>query len=88
MIRIQPSNSRNSSNGGHIMVSLAAMPPARRLIADKGYDANSLRGTLGAQGTEAVNPRRSLEASARGINPPPSGLCSPQMHPNVTVYET
>ncbi len=35
---------------------LAAMPPARRLIADKGYDANSLRGTLAAQGTEAVIP--------------------------------
>jgi len=35
---------------------LAAMPPAQRLIADKGYDANSLRGTLGAQGTEAVIP--------------------------------
>ena len=34
---------------------LAAMPPARRLIADKEYDANSLRGTLGAQGTEAVS---------------------------------
>jgi transposase len=35
---------------------LAAMPPAQRLIADKGYDANSLRGTLDAQGTEAVIP--------------------------------
>ncbi len=32
------------------------MPPARRLIADKGYDANSLRGPLGARGTEAVIP--------------------------------
>ena len=35
---------------------LAAMPPARRLIADKGYNANSLRGTLAAHGTEAVIP--------------------------------
>ena len=35
---------------------LAAMPPARCLIADKGYDANSLRDALGAQGTEAVIP--------------------------------
>lgn len=35
---------------------LAAMPPPRRLIADKGYDANSLRGALARQGTEAVIP--------------------------------
>ena len=35
---------------------LAAMPPPRRLLADKGYDANSLRNALGAQGTEAVIP--------------------------------
>jgi transposase len=32
------------------------MPPPRRLIADKGYDANSLRGALARQGTEAVIP--------------------------------
>jgi transposase len=32
------------------------MPPARRLIADKGYDANSLRRALGKWGTEAVIP--------------------------------
>lgn len=35
---------------------IAIMPPARRLIADKGYDANSLRRSLDAQGTEAVIP--------------------------------
>ncbi len=38
---------------------LAAMPPARRLIADKGYDANSLRDALYAQETEPVIPSRS-----------------------------
>lgn len=32
------------------------MPPARRLIAGKGYDANSLRRRLAAQATEAVIP--------------------------------
>lgn len=35
---------------------LAIMPPARRLIADKGYDANSLRRRLAAQGSEAAIP--------------------------------
>ena len=48
---------------------LAAMPPARRLIADKGYDANNLRGTLGAQGTEAVHrclgKSRSVQTASR-----------------------
>ena len=37
---------------------LAAMPPARRLLADKGYDANSLRGALCTQDTEPVIPSR------------------------------
>lgn len=32
------------------------MPPTSRLIADKGYDANSLRATLAQQDTEAVIP--------------------------------
>ena len=35
---------------------LAARPAPRRLIADKGYDANSLRCSLQAQQTEAVIP--------------------------------
>jgi len=33
---------------------LARVPPMRRLIADKAYDANDLRDFLAAQGTEAV----------------------------------
>ncbi|MEM8752706.1 MAG: IS5 family transposase [Pseudomonadota bacterium] len=35
---------------------ITAMPPTLRLIADKGYDANSLRATLAQQRTEAVIP--------------------------------
>lgn len=35
---------------------LAAMPAPRRLIADKGYDVNSLRETLAKFRTEAVIP--------------------------------
>ncbi len=35
---------------------LAAMPPGARLIADKGYDANSLRRRLDQSGTQAVIP--------------------------------
>lgn len=33
-----------------------AAGPARRLIADRGYDANHLRALLAARGTEAVIP--------------------------------
>jgi len=33
---------------------LARVPPMRRLIADKAYDANDLRAFLASQGTEAV----------------------------------
>lgn len=33
---------------------VASVPPMRRLIADKAYDANDLREFLAAQGTEAV----------------------------------
>lgn len=32
------------------------MPPPKRLLADKGYDANSLRERLAASKTEAVIP--------------------------------
>jgi transposase len=35
---------------------LDKMPPPRRLLADKGYDANSLRARLAASATEAVIP--------------------------------
>ena len=35
---------------------LAGQHPSGRLLADRGYDANSLRSTLGDQGTEAVIP--------------------------------
>ncbi len=37
---------------------LASFSPARRLLADKGYDANSLRNSLNSQGTEAVIPSK------------------------------
>jgi len=35
---------------------LAVMPAPRRLLADKGYDANSLRNMLAGKGCEAVIP--------------------------------
>lgn len=35
---------------------IAAAGPFERLIADKGYDANSLRRLLGARGVQAVIP--------------------------------
>jgi transposase len=37
---------------------LAGSPPAKRLLADKGYDANSLRNSLNSQGTEPVIPSK------------------------------
>lgn len=40
---------------------LAAVPPMRRLVADKAYDSNDVRAFLADQGTEAViavRPRR------------------------------
>ncbi len=37
---------------------LASFPPARRLLADKGYDANSLRNKLHSLGCEAVIPSK------------------------------
>lgn len=39
-------------HGGRAL--LTAVPPMRRLIADKAYDANDLRAFLADQGTEAV----------------------------------
>lgn len=46
-------------HGGRAL--LASVPPMRKLIADKAYDANDLRDFLIGQGTEPVvssNPRR------------------------------
>lgn len=45
---------------------LARVPPMRRLIADKAYDANDLRAFLAAQGTEAVIPPK----KNRRVTPP------------------
>lgn len=39
-------------HGGRAL--LASVPPMRRLIADKAYDASDLRAFLAGQGTEAV----------------------------------
>jgi transposase len=44
---------------------LAVVPPMRRLIADKAYDANDLRDFLAKQGTEAV-----ISTSSRRLAPP------------------
>ena len=43
---------------------LTSVSPARRLLGDKGYDANSLRDTLMTQGTEAVIPSKRNRKSA------------------------
>jgi transposase len=54
--------------------SLAAKPrrqalaPCKRLIADKAYDADRLRGWLDARGVEAVIPARATRASVHPIN--------------------
>ncbi len=43
---------------------LAALPPRARLIADKGYDANSLRRRLDKSGTEdAMKPKDAASCS-------------------------
>jgi transposase len=51
-------------HGGRAL--LARVPPMRRLIADKAYDANDLRAFLAAQGTEAV-----ISPMPRRLAPPP-----------------
>ena len=38
---------------------IGAVPPAKHLIADKGYDSNALRDWLKSRGTEPVIPPRS-----------------------------
>ena len=38
---------------------IGAVPPAKHLIADKGYDSNGLRNWLKSRGTEPVIPPRS-----------------------------
>lgn len=45
---------------------LASVPPMRRLIADKAYDADDVRAFLAAQGTEAV-----ISPMPRRLKPPP-----------------
>jgi len=50
---LTPGNSADISAAPSL---LAARPAPRRLIADKGYDANSLRSALRVQQTEAVIP--------------------------------
>lgn len=51
-------------HGGRAL--LASVPPMRRLIADKAYDADDVRAFLAQQGTEAVIPPMS-----RRRDPPP-----------------
>ena len=50
-------------HGGRAL--LASVPPMRRLIADKAYDANDLRDFLAAQGTEPV-----ISPMPRRLTPP------------------
>ena len=57
-------------HGGRAL--LASVPPMRRLIADKAYDANDLRDFLASQGTEAI------------ISPMPNRLAPPAFDP--TAY--
>lgn len=56
ILRLTPGNVADVSMAGDL---LDATGPVRRLLADKGYDANSLRKRLKAQGTKAVIPGRS-----------------------------
>ena len=49
----------NTSDYKAALQCLAAMPPSKHLIADKGYDSDWLRGWLMTRGTEAVIPPRS-----------------------------
>ena len=51
-------------HGGRAL--LAGVPPMRRLIADKAYDANDLRDFLARQGTEAV-----ISPRPKRLKPPP-----------------
>ena len=51
-------------HGGRAL--LARVPPMRRLIGDKAYDADDLRAFLTAQGTEAV-----ISPMPRRLTPPP-----------------
>jgi transposase len=48
----------NTSDYKAALQCLAAMPPSKHLIADKGYDSDWLRGWLEMRGTEAVIPPR------------------------------
>ena len=53
----------NTSDYKAALQCLAAMPPSKHLIADKGYDSDWLRGWLMTRGTEAVIPPRSNRTS-------------------------
>ena len=55
MIRLTPGNVSDIRTANAL---LEAAGPARRLIADRGYDANSLRCALRAEGTIPVIPGR------------------------------
>jgi transposase len=50
------------------MPLLGAIKPARRLIADKAYDADRLRDFLGRQSIEAVIPGRTARSVAHPLN--------------------
>ena len=50
----------NTSDYKAALQCLAAMPPSKHLIADKGYDSDWRRGWLETRGTEAVIPPRSM----------------------------
>jgi len=49
----------NTSDYTPAEACIGAVPPAKHLIADKGYDSNALRNWLKSRGTEPVIPPRS-----------------------------
>lgn len=55
MIRVTPGNVSDIRAAGDL---LAAAGPLKRLIADKGYDANALRTRLRADGVQSIIPGR------------------------------
>lgn len=55
MIRLTPGNVSDIRAAGDL---LAATRPLKRLIADKGYDANALRTRLKADGVQSIIPGR------------------------------
>lgn len=55
IIRLTPGNVSDIHTAGDL---LAAARPLKRLIADKGYDANALRTRLRANGVQSIIPGR------------------------------